>query len=372
MKLLYIANKRLPTEKAYGLQIVAMCKAFARTGAEVKLVAPSRRGPQGDDVLSYYDASGFTFSRVRTPEFYPGGIFERPAFWVRQLLSAKLLAWHVWRSDAHIVYTRDEGVAILVALGKRVVLEMHSYSAHRRPLYLLLRLFGVRLVCITQGLADRFSAAGFPSDRILVAPDGVDLAPYEEALPRSEARRRVHLSADMPIALYAGHLYDWKGAHVLAEATPKIDGIVVFVGGTDADVASFKSKYGHIPNIMLVGHRPHGEISDWLRAADVLVLPNTGEREISRLYTSPLKMFEYMASGVPIVASDLPSIREVLNDGAAVLMPPGDSDALADAVNGIFKNPASAKERAKKARQEVSRYTWLARARHIVEFIEST
>jgi len=371
MRLLYLANKRIPTEKAYGLQIVAMCEAFSKLGNVVELVAPTRRSNQGDDVLSYYGASGFAFTRIWSLDFYWPGALDRLAFWLKQWFSAFRLAWYSFRMRPDIVYTREEETAVLsTLLGGNTALELHSYSSGRRILYWLLKVLGVSLICITKGLADRMVHVGFQRDNMLVAPDGFDPKLFETPILKDEARRRTHLPADAPIVLYAGHFYPWKGADVLAQAALKIDGIVVFVGGTDADITRFKSKYGDIPNIMLVGHRPHSEIPIWLRAADVLVLPNRANADISRLYTSPLKMFEYMASGTPIVASDLPSIREVLSESNSVLCMADDAEILAGAVNRIFSEPRNFDEIIRRAVDDARSYTWLARACRVIEFMD--
>lgn len=370
-RLFYLVNQRLPTEKAYGIQVIEMCRAFARAGSKIELVIPTRRSHMTDDVSGYYGLTGeFTVTRIRAPDFFLPKPFGRVAFFLKQSISACALVWHAFHSGADVVYCRDEGVAILAALfGKRVCLEMHNYSSSRLLAYWFLRFLRVRVVCITHALATRLNADGFPPAHILVAPDGVDVESFNPSLSQSDARRRVHLPADATIVLYAGHLYPWKGADVLAEAAPLIEGTVVFVGGTEVDTARFRTKYGHIKNILVIGHRPHDEIPVWLRASDVLVLPNRAEEDISRLYTSPLKLFEYMASGTPIVASDLPSIREILDEQTAVLVPPGNTQMLADKISSVFKNQVAAQMHAHHAMDKVLEYDWVARAQSIMTYL---
>ena len=105
-------------------------------------------------------------------------------------------------------------------------------------------------------------------------------------------------------------------------------------------------------------------------AADVLVLPNTAQAAISREHTSPLKLFEYMAAGRPIVASDLPSLREVLRHGDnAWLMQPDDPAALAQGIQHLLAEPALAARLAAQAQEEVQAYTWEQRAANILRFV---
>ena len=166
-------------------------------------------------------------------------------------------------------------------------------------------------------------------------------------------------------------MYQWKGAKTLLEAA-RLSGediLFVFVGGTKKDIGAFKSQAGINKNILVAGHQPYQEIPFWLKAADLLVLPNSGEEDISRYWTSPMKMFEYMASGQPIVASDLPSLREVLNENNAVLVEPDNPKALAEGINKTLKNSAFSANISARALKDVQKYSWINRAKNIYEII---
>jgi len=371
MKLIYLLNQRFPTEKAYGIQTIQMCAAFASQSVDVELFVPTRRSNEGSDPFTYYGMPhSFGFTSIPSPDWHLPGILERSSFWLKSVFSAVRLVVAGQKHRADIFYTRDEIVALLaVFFGKRVCLELHSFSRMRLPMYWVLRGLGVRLVCITQILGEQMRRVGFSRRSILIAPDGFDDAAFHDLPERSEARRRVHLPEGVPVALYAGHLYPWKGVDMLAKAAPHIDGIVVFVGGTESDIERMKEKYRTTANIVFIGHRSHREIPLWLRAADVVVIPNLQGQAISRLYTSPLKMFEYMASGTPIVASDLPSIREVLNDGNALLVRPGDPAALAAGIIESFNTGGLSRVRGQRAQHDAYNYTWNKRSKAIIDFI---
>jgi len=107
----------------------------------------------------------------------------------------------------------------------------------------------------------------------------------------------------------------------------------------------------------------------WSKAVDILVLPNSGKTEISRNRTSPMKMFEYMASKRPIIASNLPSIREILNENNAILVKSDDSEYLANNINLTFKETDFANKISIQAHKDVQDYNWNKRVEKILKFI---
>jgi glycosyltransferase involved in cell wall biosynthesis len=236
------------------------------------------------------------------------------------------------------------------------------------------------VVAITRGLVDYCRSIGVDESKIIVAPDGVDVEKFRIVESKEDCRSKVGLPADKKIVLYVGHLSLWKGADVLARATASLgdDVLVVFVGGNAAEVLSFKARImsprdsaSYDDRMSFVGYQSREFVPYYLKAADVLVLPNSGKEVVSRLYTSPMKLFEYMVSGVPIVASDLPSIREVLNDETAILVRPDDSESLAVGLRRVLEDPAGAAKLATVAAAVAGRYDWNKRAEHIIRFMAS-
>lgn len=241
---------------------------------------------------------------------------------------------------------------------------MHLWSARRLG----------RLVCITQGLADEYLSHGIAEDRVLVAPDAVDLSRFESMPTRDDARLALGIPRDAVVVAYTGHLYRWKGAHILAEASRLLppNYLVYLVGGTDEDLAAMRRFLADrgLGRVRLVGQVPPGRVIPYLAAADVLALPNTGADAVSSRYTSPMKLFEYMAARRPIVASRLPSLQEVLRDGEnALLVAPDDPPALAEAILRTISSLELASRLTEQAWTDVQHRTWLARARVVTAFI---
>jgi len=370
MKLIYIANIRIPTEKAHGVQIMKMCEAFSNQGVEVKLVVPKRDNKIKMNIWEYYNQKpNFEIEYLRITDFMKLEI-PRISFFLQSRSFLKSVLSYLKKEEFDLIYCRD--LLFIKHLGKlnnNLFCELHSLpkSFNKNDLS---KAKGV--ITITQGLKNDLIKKGVSKDRIMVVPDGVDLNKFDINISKKEAREKVKLPLDKKIVLYVGHLYKWKGAHILAEAAKMMnnDIKVVFVGGTDKDMLEFKKKYGSIENIEIKGHISYSSIPFWMKSADVLVLPNSAKKDISEKWTSPMKMFEYMASKRPIVASDIPSIREILNKNNAVLVEPDNPKTLAEGINSILKKLNFSAKISMQAWKNISQYTWDKRAESILRFIK--
>lgn len=115
---------------------------------------------------------------------------------------------------------------------------------------------------------------------------------------------------------------------------------------------------------------PPATVPLYLRAADLLVIPNSAKDADSARFTSPMKLYEYMASGTPILASNVPSLREALTEETALFVTPDDAAALARGVSESLAHPDEALSRARKAQEAARSHTWQERARRILEGVE--
>lgn len=368
MKLYYIANIRMPTERAHGIQIMEMCKAFSSLGYEVELLVPRRKTEITEDPFVFYDIDkSFKIKKLWCLDLVR---FGPVGFWLESLTFAESVSWYLMIKKG-VLYTRDELPAVfLAAMGKRV-----AWEAHRGETNFLIRLLismRLKLVVITEALKDLYMKLGARAGDILVAPDGADIDRFDLPLSKREARAQLGLPQDKTIVLYKGSLEAWKGAGTIAEAarfaqSPDLQ--FVFIGGKPADVEDFKKEFADMPSLSILGSRPRKETPVYQKAADILVIPNSAKEDISKLYTSPMKLFGYMAGGVPIIASDLPSLREILDDSRAYFFAPDDPRSLASTIDMLLGQRATAEEKAKRALEEVRQYSWKNRARTILDFL---
>lgn len=192
-----------------------------------------------------------------------------------------------------------------------------------------------RFHAITQAVADAaVEALGIESDRITVVPRGRDPEQLGEPSPqrRAAARARLGLDPEAPVVVTVGRQEFQKGQEVLAAATARLPGVVtVFVGRPGAATAVIEAAAHE--RCRFLGHRT--DVPDVLAAADVFAFP-------SRYEGLGGAVLEAMALALPVVASDLPALREVVEpEVTGVLVPPDDADALAAAVERVLRLPGA-------------------------------
>ncbi len=369
-RLTYLVSNRLPTEKAHGYQIAKMCESFADLGYEVELIHPERINSITTGFFESYGVEK-NFEIRSVPGFDWGKLYKYIGKLYFQLnrLSFFLKSWTLKIPAGSIIYTRSpELVWVFAKRGFKTFFECHQLPATASLFFGIFLQSSHGVVAITQGLKDQLASQyHLPAKKILVAADGVDLKTFDVQLTRQEARQKLNLPLDKKVILYTGQLFAWKGVDVLAEATSSLpDGYLVYlVGGTKEDIATFKSKYQSIKNLICLPSVPRDEVAIWLKAADLLVLPNSKKFKISESHTSPLKLFEYMASQTPILASDLPSLHEILSPEEASFFKADDPTGLARQTQIILQETMQAEVKAKKAYALVKSYTWTSRAKNI-------
>ncbi|MDE2173474.1 MAG: glycosyltransferase family 4 protein [Patescibacteria group bacterium] len=378
MKIIYIANLRIPTEKAYGYQIAKICEELSGLGVGVELWAPTRKNEIQKDLFDFYGLKRvFPVRFISCPDFLTGArLLGRGGFYLQGVAFFARLLFE--RSEkGSWVMTRNPEIAWLFHLkGYKIAYYGHFWPEGKNILFRFFLRGADAVICNSRGTAEAFKKRGFSN--VAVIQNGVDLEDFSFKEGKEELRKGLSLPPEKKIALYAGHLYAWKGTDILFEAAERLkdssNTVLVIVGGTPADHEKYvrEAQEKGLTNVLLIGHQQKSLIPSYLCSADVLLLSNAPLSTESIRYTSPIKMFEYMASGVPIVASDLPSIREVLNEENSLLVEAGNAKTLTEGIKKILTDTELARRISDKARRDVSRFTWRSRAEDIRAFLEKT
>lgn len=377
MKLIYIANIRLPTEKAHGIQIMEMCSSFAQNGLDVLLVVPNRRNQIKEDPFDFYQVKrDFKIKKLPTVDIGSSSYLSFILTTLSFFFSLFFFLFLKKRGDV-VLYTRGEvGIALANLFpSKNFFWETHSKADNMsRYERVIKKAHGVISVTKYYG-EELIKDFGLDREKLLVAPDAADVDKFDIDISKIDAQKKLGLPIGKTVVLYKGHLYERKGAHTLAQAAAFLrdtDIICVFIGGTEEDVASFKEKFGNEDNVLILGNRPRQETPFYQKASDILVIPNSAKEDNSVFYTSPIKLFSYMAGRLPIVASDLPSLREILNEENAIFFKPDDPTDLALKIREILSDPARGERIAERAFLDVQEHTWVKRGNRIIHFMKKS
>lgn len=380
MKLFYIANVRLPSTKAHGAQIMKMCEAFASNGLEVELVTAGAKG----DIFKYYGISRrFAVKNIFSLDFGKLKILGRWAHPMQALSFSfgvfiyLLLNRNKIGEDGVIYFRGDYSFAFSSLLKKNIFLEIHNFSKRLDNYYrkTFVKLKG--LILLTKRAKEDFVSIGIKEERTFIAPDAVDLDTFNISINKEDARKKLNLPQDKKIIVYTGKFKTMgmdKGISDILKALIRLGDNIVFVaaGGSEEDIAYYKKLAADL-NISaranFVGHVMQSDLAIYQKASDILLMPFPNITHYA-YYMSPLKMFEYMAGKRPIIATDLPSIREVLNENNAVIVKPDNPRDLADGIKKIIEYENLAKKIADQAFEDVQRHTWVKRAESIIEFIK--
>jgi len=375
MRIALISASRVPSRTANSIEVMKVCQAFVDLGHDIHLWLP---GPEPKIVWAelnefYGIRDSFPISWLTSFE-----VFRRYDFSLQAVLKAR--AW-----DPSLCYVWPlQAAAIASSLGLPTALEVHDRPQGRLGPILFRRFLegrgATRLLPITEAMREWLSDAyqvDLEPPFALVAPMGMDLAQYHNLPGPEKAREKLGLTEGFT-AGYAGHLYAGRGIDMLMDlAWRNQDVHFLWAGGEPEAVEFWRSRLEKVglQNVKLLDFIPNERLPLVQAACDVLLMPY--EHKISgssggdtAQFASPMKQFEYLASGRAIIASDLPVFREVLNDGNAVLLPPNDVAAWDEALNQLIADDSRRNSLAERARQDAAQYDWRDRARRLLDGLE--
>lgn len=375
MRIACISTSQVPSKTANSIQLMKACSALAELGHDVRLwILGSDPEMEWADLAKHYGVKNrFAVKWVAD--------FPWPRGWWYSLRAVR--AARRWRADLYYVWPY-QAAALASGMGLPTLLELHD-RPHGRMGPVLFRKFlrgsGARRIASTttallEWVQERYGELLNPPSAI-VAANGVDLDRYLDLPAAEEARRLLDLPEQLT-AGYTGHLYRGRGLDLIVELAKRHPEVsFLWVGGEESAVEQWRARFEErgLENVRMLGFVPNDEMPMVQASCDVLLMPYEEHIEVSSGgdtvdFASPMKVFEYLAAGRAILASDLPVIREILNESNSVLLPPGDVDSWAGALETLMSDPGQRNWLAAHAKEDASQYSWVTRAERVLEGLE--
>jgi glycosyltransferase involved in cell wall biosynthesis len=368
-KIVYVANVRLPTEKAHGVQIMHTCSALVKQGIDVELIIADREQLIKQDIFDYYTLpENFKITKLKTigiwRPYYLGYFLQHIHFAVK-------LQWYLFWTYRYncIVYSRDEFI-LFTLIGK---VKNKFWESHEGKLNIFAKIllkFITGLVCISVNLKKVY-APYLPEEKILVAHDAVDVQEFFIKHDKQEMRKKYSLPLEKKLVMYIGKLDEVKGARTFAQASNLGNEDVQYIAIGPGPLREELIK--NYPKLLVKEPTPYSQLKFLQQAADILVVPNSGKDKTFSTYTSPLKLFAHLASGVPVVCSSVPALEEVVSDKEVFFFQPDNPQSLNSVVSDVLQKSFPEGEGFRmgliNAKLLVQKYSWDARALDIKNFV---
>lgn len=432
MKILYISQAELPSSSAYSIHVMKMCQAFANQGHDVRLIVPkgkNRHQIAVEDIYAFYGVRKcFKVEYVPWPKVGKAGrlwsweVIKFALNYNADLIYTRYLPAALFAAEAgfQVIYEEHQlKKTYYYKLFKFAPRRAFWWSTYLRPFFLYYQarfLFSISksyknrlksledykeliknrgfakeivlikrlarhhrliLFVVISHALERDISKLLPAlaNKILVAPDGADI-------PRKENLHRINIDktkGKLQVG-YCGHLYPGKGMEIIEELLPLCPWACFhIVGGTEREIRKWRKKLRRHKNIIFYGHVQPSHTSAYIMHFDVCLLPNqphvltyANKKNVDiGAYTSPLKMFEYMALGKPIVASDLPVLREILkHEYNALLCPHNNALIWSNTLQRLLNDPKLRMDLGRQALADfINKYTWDSRAKRILQGI---
>lgn len=371
-KIYYIAHCRFPSERAHAIQTAKMIEAMRLLGADVLLIVPRRKNEITKTPREFYGLkTDIPVHYVPVLDFYSFGKFGYFLSGISFVISYILFVIRQRKKESPFsLYTIDHdqfshiGVSFL---GLQFVFEVHDAKKYG---WIFNRMFTrAKAILTINNIIKRELVENFklPPEKILVHPNGIDIELFSELVDREAWRRKWNIPLDKPLVLYVGKCYDWKGLEIFDEAFKALKDVhFAFVGCTKEEVERVTGKKCDFPNAFFFGQQPYTDMPKWMKSVDILLVIGTKKNEYSYKYTSPMKLFEYMPTGVPILAAGTPAVRDQVTEREVFFYEPDDSQSFISQIQKILDDKPLAQKIALTAQSSAQKFSWKNRAKSIL------
>ena len=380
MNIIATTGGDVPSKFAHSFNVMKMAQGFYKLGNSVKLVVPLSfplliKRIKIKDIYSFYGIDkGIKVKYI--PVFSLRGLKKSNDFVQFDYSAAK----YCKRYNIDLAYCRSYRIPYYcVKMGVPTIIETHTTNYSHPDLQKIYEVsnepYFKGLVTISEDIKKEHIRRGIPEEKILVLEDGIDLERFEINDDRYFWRKKLGLPINMNLVMYCGHLYEEKGIeHILltAKKLNKENILFVLVGGFSKNINKWKEycKKELITNVSFIDFVNNSEVPKYLKAADVLIMPYNTKVNFEVMdvkTTSPMKLFEYMASNRPIISTNIPAISKVIeHNKSGMLAEPNNIKQLSNFVTELINSPKKSEELTISAYRKVKNYTWANRCNTII------
>jgi len=259
--------------------------------------------------------------------------------------------------------------------------ELHNYSFGRKRfsdfLYRRIMKRAEFIVTVSAYTKHGWVNNGISEDKIIVLPSGVNIEDFDAIdKNKDQLRKELGLGTDKKIITYSGGLYENRGIEELLYCASKYENyLFLFMGGVEEHIKKYEAYIQSqfrkkMPNVIFTGYVEHEKIALYLKASDILAAPYSKKIKTAA-HMSPIKLIEYMASKVPVIASDLPSIKDISAEEELTFFQADNTRDLCEKIEMIFNNYEQAKSKALKAYEKAKNLSWKKRTGKIVNLFQN-
>ncbi len=385
---LYINDTLLPNKFANAVARIAMAKAFAQH-------------PEVENTIFFYQAT--PAQQKPLVKNYQGRERHQTVYllikkknvitviWNAVIFSLYQLRMFFLHIPPHydLLYLRTGSLAgLMLSLRniwnrRKIFFEIHNYEFGHDQIFDMVYHFIFwrcnRLITVSEHTKQNWVAHGIAAKKILVLPSATDLSIFQDIrLPKEQLKEQVGFSKDKTILLYCGHLYRDRGIEdiiYVADYLRENHNLqFVLLGGANQDIAYYDSyihrHYPHLSNVIFLGHVSSELIPYYLKAADVIFA--TYSRQCPTInHMSPMKLFESIATNIPMIIADVPRVRDIVNNTMVTFYQPDEAADLAAKTQWVLRNYPQARVKAEAAYVEAQKYTWQSRINAIIQTARS-
>jgi len=337
-----------------------LARGLRRTG---RLTGKTTRG-HADIVRALHNLRFAARARAAARELKPDFIYERYSLWG---MSGLWLA-------------RELGIPLVLEVNAPLVYEQQRYRAGVTcpPLarWVERRVWQSAdlMLAVSESLRSQLQRSGVEPERIQVLPNAVDPELFRMASNGNAVRERLNLDGRFTVG-FVGTFRPWHGVELLLAAFEdlhRVDPLThLLLVGDGPSRPGFEDQIrsaGLQGAVTFAGRIAHQDVPQYLAAMDVAVAPYPA---LDEFYYSPLKLFEYMAAGRPVVASRVGQVAEILIDGATgLLFEPGDQAGLVRGLQRLRKSATLRSELGRNAAAVSSEHTWNRNAARVIHWVE--